>query len=58
MIPDRAYFRMEIRGATNEINDYMTEKAHQVLEGAAKMYDLGLEVKPAASSLSGRTRRN
>src|SRR5450756_2157723 len=32
----------------------MVEKAHQLLEGAAKMYDLGLEVKPAASSLSGR----
>jgi len=54
VIPDRAYFRLETRGATNDINNYMVEKAHQLLEGAAKMYDLGLEVKPAASSLSGR----
>ena len=53
VIPDRAYFRMETRGATDEINGYMVEKAHQVLEGAARMYDLELDVKPAASSLSG-----
>ena len=53
VIPDRAYFRMETRGATNEINDYMLEKAREVLEGAGRMYDLGLEMKAAASSLSG-----
>jgi aminobenzoyl-glutamate utilization protein A len=52
VIPDRAYFRMETRGVTNEINAYMVERARAVLEGAAKMYDLGLEIKPAATGLS------
>jgi aminobenzoyl-glutamate utilization protein A len=52
VIPDRAYFRMETRGVTNEISEYMTNKAHEVLKGAAAMYDLGLEIKPAAVALS------
>jgi aminobenzoyl-glutamate utilization protein A len=52
IIPDRAYLRMETRGVTDEINDYMIEKATRVLEGAAKMYDLTLEIEPAATALS------
>jgi len=52
IIPDRAYFRMETRGVTNGINAFMVEKAMEVLEGAARMYGLDLEVKPAATALS------
>jgi aminobenzoyl-glutamate utilization protein A len=52
IIPDRAYFRMETRGVTNEINEYMVQKVYEVLEGAAKMYDLGLEIKPATSCVA------
>jgi aminobenzoyl-glutamate utilization protein A len=52
IIPEKAYFRMETRGVTNEINEYMVQKAHEVLEGAAKMYDLGLEIKPATSCVA------
>jgi len=52
VIPDRAYFRMETRGVTNEINRYMVERSREVLEGAARMYDLGLEVVAAATGLS------
>ncbi len=55
IIPDRAYFRMETRGLTDEINDFMVEKAMEVLEGAAKMYGLGLEIKPAATALSAKS---
>lgn len=52
VIPDRAYFRMETRGVSNEINRYMSDKAMEVIRGAAAMYDLGLDVKPAAVALS------
>jgi aminobenzoyl-glutamate utilization protein A len=55
IIPDRAYFRMETRGVTNEINDYMVEKSKEILEGAAKMYDLDVEIKPAATALSAES---
>lgn len=52
IIPDRACLRMETRGATNEINEYMVRKSREVLEGAAKMYGLDLEIRPAASTIS------
>ena len=55
IIPEKACFRMETRGLTNEINGYMVRKAMDVLEGAAKMYDLELEVKPAATALSAES---
>jgi aminobenzoyl-glutamate utilization protein A len=51
IIPDKAYFRMETRGVTNELNDYMVEKAREVIEGAAKMYDLSVEMRPAAMAV-------
>lgn len=52
VIPDKAYFRMETRGVSNEINEYMVNKTYEILEGAARMYDLSLEIKPAATALS------
>jgi aminobenzoyl-glutamate utilization protein A len=55
IIPDKAYFRMETRGVTNEINDYMVQKSKEILEGAAKMYDLDVEIKPAATALSAES---
>ena len=57
IIPDKAYFRMETRGVANEINEFMVAQAMAVLEGAAKMYDLELEVKPAATALSAESSR-
>ena len=32
IIPDKAYLRMETRGVTNEINEFMALKAREVLE--------------------------
>ena len=50
VIPDKAYFRMETRGVTNELNEYMVGKAREVIEGAARMYGLSVEMKPAAQA--------
>lgn len=52
VVPDRARFRMETRGASNEINRYMNEKAMEVIHGAAAMYGLETEIKPAAVAFS------
>jgi len=52
IIPEKAYFRMETRGLTNEINEYMVQRAREVLEGAAKMYGLNLEIKPATTCVA------
>jgi aminobenzoyl-glutamate utilization protein A len=51
VIPEKAYFRMETRGVSNELNDYMVEKSREVIEGAAKMYGLSVEMKPAAEAI-------
>jgi len=51
VIPEKAYFRMETRGVTNELNEFMVEKAREVIEGAAKMYGLSVELKPAAEAV-------
>ncbi len=52
IIPEKAWFRMETRGVTNEINEYMVGRAMDVLHGAAKMYDLGLDIKPGTSTVA------
>lgn len=43
IIPSLAELKVETRGETSEINDYIRSQALNVLEGAAKMY--GVEVK-------------
>ncbi|HWR45750.1 amidohydrolase [Sporomusa sp.] len=53
VIPDRASFKLETRGVTDEINNYMVTKVHEVLKGAAVMYGLELEIKPGAVSCGG-----
>lgn len=55
VIPEKAYFRMETRGATTEINEYMIKRTQAIIEGAAKMHDLEVEIKPAAVSFGGET---
>lgn len=55
VIPEKAYFRMETRGATTELNEYMAKRARQIIEGAARMHDLQYEIKPAAVSFGGET---
>ncbi|MGA2989007.1 MAG: amidohydrolase [Candidatus Korobacteraceae bacterium] len=52
IIPEKAYFRMETRGVSNEINEYMVGRAMDVLHGAAKMHDLELQVVPATSTVA------
>jgi aminobenzoyl-glutamate utilization protein A len=52
IIPEKACLRMETRGATNEINEYMSRKAGEVLAGAAMMYGLDLEIRPVEGTVS------
>jgi aminobenzoyl-glutamate utilization protein A len=52
IIPEKACLRMETRGATNEINEYMSLRAREVLAGAAMMHGLDLEIRPVESTVS------
>lgn len=54
VIPDKAYFRLETRGRSNETNEYMVKRACEIIQGAAKMYDLQCEIRPAAMCFGGQ----
>ena len=45
VIAPKAYMQVETRGSTQELNEYMFEKAGKIIEYNAKMYDLSYEIK-------------
>ena len=44
---------IETRGATTEINDFIRERAEQVIKGAAMMYDTEVNITPMGSAPGG-----
>jgi aminobenzoyl-glutamate utilization protein A len=50
VVAEEAKMRVEVRGGTAELNEYMLERADRVVEHAAGMYDVSV-----SSSLFGRT---
>ena len=46
VIPDKAVLKLETRGTTSEINDYMYQRALTILEAAAAMHDVTLVLSP------------
>lgn len=50
VIPDKALLKIETRGSTTSINDYIKQRATQVLEGAAIMQDVSVEIKEMGSA--------
>lgn len=54
VIPEHAKFYLEVRGVSNEINEYMVKRSNEVINGAAKMHDLAIEIQAAAAGLAGK----
>ena len=52
VIPSEAHLVAETRGATAELNEYMYERALNVLEASAALYDCSLDVRPMGSAQS------
>jgi aminobenzoyl-glutamate utilization protein A len=50
--PGRAVLKLETRGASAEINEYMERRARAILEAAAAMHGLGLEITLAGATPS------
>lgn len=50
VVCEEATMRVEVRGETHALNEYMLERTAQVLEGAATMHDVSVE-----TSLYGKT---
>ena len=48
--PDVASLKLEIRGETTEINDYMEQRCHTILEAAAAMHDCTVNITKASSA--------
>ncbi|WP_417561110.1 M20 family metallo-hydrolase [Marinomonas sp.] len=44
VIAQHAHLKVESRGETNEINQYMFERSKEVIAGAAAMYDVSYEI--------------
>lgn len=45
VIPDTALLKVETRGETNEINEFVYQKAMDIIAGAAKMQDVSVDIK-------------
>lgn len=48
--PDRATLKLEVRGETTEINEYMEERCRTILNGAAMMHDCTVDVVKAGGT--------
>ena len=52
--PDVAVLKLETRGATTEINDYMIERSKTIIKGAAEMHDCTFEITKQGETPAGR----
>ena len=50
VVPDIASLKLETRGATTEINNFMVSEARRMLEACAAMYDVQLQVTMAGAA--------
>lgn len=55
VICPNAHLTIETRGETNQLSDYMREKAEQVLKAAAQMYNCELEIVDMGSAITGES---
>lgn len=50
VVPDIASLKLETRGATTEINNFMVSEARRMLEACAAMYDVQLQITMAGAA--------
>lgn len=53
VIPDQALLKIETRGSTTEINEFIKERAIQILKGAAVMYDISVDIEEVGGAPAG-----
>ena len=51
-ISDEAMLKMETRGASHEVNDFLVKRSGEVIKGSAIQYDLDYEIKIAGQAPS------
>jgi len=57
VVPDHAIMKIETRGVTSEINEFVKKEALRMIDASAKMYDVEVEVKEAGGAMSGESDR-
>ncbi|MCW2256691.1 aminobenzoyl-glutamate utilization protein A [Providencia alcalifaciens] len=55
VIPDHALMKVETRGETNEINEFMYQQAINIIEGAAKMQDVKADIRLMGAAQSSHS---
>lgn len=45
VVPEFAVLKLETRGASTDLNEYMLDKTYKILNGAAVMYDVEVDIK-------------
>lgn len=57
IVPESAFLDGEVRGETTALMEYMWEHAERVLDGAATMYDCGVDINLLGDAPSARSDR-
>ena len=52
VIPGQALLKVETRGETSEIDDFVRTAAYRILQGAAQMYDIDIAITKAGGAAS------
>lgn len=55
VVPENALMKIETRGATSEINNFMEEEALRMLDASAKMYDCQVSTKSMGAAMSAES---
>ena len=55
VIPPNAFFQLETRGATSELDEYMQGEARRVIEAAAAMWDVSYQIDVVGGTKGGES---
>jgi len=55
VVPDRAVMKVETRGATSQIDEFMKNEAVRMINGSAAMYDCKVEIKKMGAAMSAES---
>lgn len=55
VIPDEAYYELETRGVTSELDQYMASEARRIIQGAAQLWDVDWRIEVAGGTESGKS---
>jgi len=55
VIPADAYFELETRGVTSELDEYMLGEARRIIQAAGQMWDVSCRIEVAGGTKSGKS---